>query len=70
MSNFRCAVVNIRGSALPSAEKSKEEPLLVQSVCLCACNQWAYAVDQLFLDTVHRQKKMDRQMDGWMLTNA
>ncbi len=32
-----------RGSALPSAAKSKEEPLPVQSVCLCACNQWAYA---------------------------
>ena len=34
-SNFWCAVVNIRGSALPSAAKSKEESLLIQGVCLC-----------------------------------
>ncbi len=33
----------IRGSALPSAAKSKGELLSVQSVCLCACNLWAYA---------------------------
>ncbi len=42
-SNFWRAVVDIRGSALPSAAKSKEEPLPVQKVCLCACNQWVYA---------------------------
>ncbi len=53
-SNFWRAAVDIRGSALPSAAKSKEELLPVQSVCLCACNRWAYAdyradaVDRLF----------------------
>ncbi len=39
---FICLFV-CRGSALPSAAKSEEELLPVQSVCLCACNQWAYA---------------------------
>ncbi len=34
-SDFWCAAVNIRGSALPSATKSKEESLSVQGVCLC-----------------------------------
>ncbi len=34
-SNFWCAAVDIRGSALPSAAKSKEESLSVQGVCLC-----------------------------------
>ena len=35
-SKFWHAVVNIRGLALLSATKSKEESLLVQGVCLCA----------------------------------
>ncbi len=37
MSNFWHAAVDIRGSALPSAEKSRKESLLVsvQGVCLC-----------------------------------
>ena len=34
-STFWCAVVDIRGSALPSATKSKEESLSVEGVCLC-----------------------------------
>ncbi len=33
--NFWRAAVDIRGSALPSAEKSKEESLSVQGVCRC-----------------------------------
>ena len=36
-STFRCAVVNIRGSALPSAAKSNRS--------LCVCNQSACAVN-------------------------
>ena len=35
MSNCWGAVVDIRGSALPSAAKSEEDSLLVQGVCLC-----------------------------------
>ncbi len=34
-SNFWCVTVDIRGLALPSAAKSKEESLSVQGVCLC-----------------------------------
>ncbi len=57
-SNFWRAAVDIRGSALPSAAMSKEEPLPVQGVCLCACNQWAYAdnradaVDRLLIQCI------------------
>ncbi len=36
-STFWRAAVDIRGSALPSAAKSKEESLSVQGVCLCVC---------------------------------
>ncbi len=35
-SNFWRIEVDIRGSALPSATKSKEESLSVQGVCMCA----------------------------------
>ncbi len=42
-SHFWRAAVDIRGSALPSAAKSEEESLPVQSVCLCVCNEWACA---------------------------
>ncbi len=34
-SNFWSVVVDIRGSALQSAAKSKKESLSVQDVCLC-----------------------------------
>ncbi len=34
-STFWHAAVDIRGSALPSAIKSKEESLSVEGVCLC-----------------------------------
>ena len=34
-STFWRAAVDIRGSALSSATKSKEEPLSVEGICLC-----------------------------------
>ncbi len=33
----------VRGSALPSAAKSNSSHYQSSGVCLCVCNQWAYA---------------------------
>ncbi len=58
-------MVDIRGSALPSAAKSEEESLPVQSVCLCVYNQWACAgnradaVDRLLIRYVAEKKDLE-----------
>ncbi len=43
-STFWRAAVNIRGWALPSATKSKEDSLSVEGVCLCGTNSRADAI--------------------------
>ncbi len=45
----RPSAFDIRGSALLSELKSKEESLSVLGVCLCVCNQWACSVDELLI---------------------
>ncbi len=46
--SFWCAVVDIRGSALPSAAKSKEESLSVK-VFVCVLSNREDAVDRLLI---------------------
>ncbi len=48
-SNFWRAAVDIRGSALPSAAKSKGESLSVQDVYVCVSNNRADAVDRVLI---------------------
>ena len=69
--------VNIRGSALPSAAKSKEESLSVRGVCLCVelsrrCGRSAFNlyVHLMYIWWLYFRESVAYNLNGQFLTNS